>query len=305
MSRGPRSKYWCFTINNPGDIDGEYEIPRYWPDVKYCVWQAEVGESGTEHLQGYVVFIKDCRLSGLKRLCYEAHWEPRRGSHIQAKEYCIKKENPIDGPWVIGSDDDIPNGPGARTDLGALKADLDSKMPLELIADNHFSLFLRHERGIRSYISIKSQHRNFQDGEKPIVFVLTGPSGCGKSSLARQCFPNAYWVSKPNGTQQLWFDGYYAEEVIVFDEFYSWVPYDLLLRIIDFYPLLLPYKGGMVKCRAKIFVFTSNSPYTDWYSKIEDKDPLYRRLAEYGQVYHWSLISKDFERIVVPYFNKI
>jgi hypothetical protein len=305
MSRGPQSCNWCFTINNPGDIDGQYDIPRGWPAVKYCIWQAEVGASGTEHLQGYVVFYKRMRLSALKKICFEAHWEPRRGTHIQAKEYCQKRDNPIDGPWTIGSEEGIPNGPGARTDLDALKADLDSKMALGSIAENHFALFLRYERGIRSYLSLRSEYRKFQPGEKPQIFVLTGPSGCGKTRLARECFPGAYWVTKPTGSSPLWFDDYFGQEVIIFDEFYSWVPYDFLLRLLDFGEMQLPFKGGHAKCRAKIFIFTSNMPYSDWYPKIEDKTAFYRRLSEFGQVYHWNLTKKDFERIVVSYFNKL
>jgi hypothetical protein len=304
-SKRPEALYWCFTINNPGEIDGEYDIPRFWPDVRYCIWQAEVGASGTEHLQGYVAFFSKKRLSALKKLSPEAHWEIRRGTHQQAKAYCMKKDNPVDGPWEIGSEEGIPKGPGARTDIDALKVDMDAGMSLPDLALNHTALFLRYDRGIRNYLALRSDFRKFQPGEKPVVFVLTGPSGCGKTRLARECFPGAYWVTKPTGNQQLWFDDYSGQEVIVFDEFYSWVPYDFLLRLLDYGEMHLPFKGGNAKCRAKIFVFTSNMPYSDWYPKIEDKTAFYRRLSEFGQVYHWNLTKKEFERIVVAYFNKM
>ena len=91
---------------------------------------------------------------------------------------------------------------------------------------------------------------------------------------------------------------------MVFDEFYSWIPYDFLLRLLDFGEMQLPFKGGNAKCRAKIFVFTSNSPYSEWYPKVENKDAFYRRLSEFGQVYHWSDDSNDFKKAIVYNFNK-
>jgi hypothetical protein len=301
MSQGPRCIYWCFTIKQPED----YDIPRDWSYVKYCIWQAEVGEAGNEHLQGYVVFIKQMRLSGLKKVCYEAHWEPRRGTDQQAKEYCKKADNAIDGPWEIGSEDGIPAGPGARTDLDALKRDMDAGMSLSDIAYNHTALYLRYDRGIRNYVALRSDYRRFAPGEKPALFVLTGPSGCGKTRLARECFPGAYWFTKPTGNCQLWFDDYSGQEVIIFDEFYSWIPYDFLLRLLDFGEMLLPFKGGQAKCRAKIFVFSSNCPYTEWYARVANKDGLYRRLSEFGEVYHWSVNDREFKKEIVFYFQSM
>ena len=75
---------WIFTINNPSSN----EIPRTWPGVRYCVWQLETGAEGTNHLQGYLVLEKKKRLRGMKKLNKEAHWEIRKGTHEQAKQYC-------------------------------------------------------------------------------------------------------------------------------------------------------------------------------------------------------------------------
>lgn len=211
-----------------------------------------MGKAGNEHLQGYVGFSKRMRLSELKKLCYEAHWELGRGTHQQAKDYCMKRDNPIDGPWEIGSEEGIAKGPGARTDIDDLKADMDAGMSLVDLADRHTALFLRYEKSIRSYLTLKAKDRTFDCGEKPLIFILTGAPGCGKTCFARECFPSAYWLSKPNGNQQLWFDGYRGQEVLIVDEFYSWIPYDLLCRLWDYYALWLPYKGGSAKCGFKI-----------------------------------------------------
>ena len=96
-----QGKYWVFTINNPKDST----LPRQWGEkVQYCVWQVEKTEEGPQHLQGYVVFKTNQRLAALKKLDGTAHWEPRMGSHEEAKQYCMKEETRQDGPFEIGDE---------------------------------------------------------------------------------------------------------------------------------------------------------------------------------------------------------
>ena len=72
--------------------------------------------------RGYVVFSGKKRLQWLKRNCDQtAHWESRRGSHLQAKEYCSKEESRVDGPWEAGEEGDHLGGQGKRNDMLALK----------------------------------------------------------------------------------------------------------------------------------------------------------------------------------------
>lgn len=90
-----------FTINNPGDV----QEPASWTGVKWITWQQEVGENGTPHLQGYVVFEKNKVLSTLKnKYNSTAHWERRSGSHAQAKAYCNKLDTRKHGPWTLGDE---------------------------------------------------------------------------------------------------------------------------------------------------------------------------------------------------------
>lgn len=90
----------CFTVNNPvDDLD-----PSEWPDVRYCVWQKEVGEAGTPHFQGYVEFTKKKTITAMKRMAglERAHFEKRMGTASQAAEYCQKEEGRLEGPWEYG-----------------------------------------------------------------------------------------------------------------------------------------------------------------------------------------------------------
>lgn len=103
-----RSRTWCFTLNNP---DGSLEFPD---SVRYCKWQLESGDNGTPHYQGYVEFSQPMRLAALKKWLPRAHFEPRKGSRDQAREYCSKLDTRVEGPFEYGT---WETAQGTRTDL--------------------------------------------------------------------------------------------------------------------------------------------------------------------------------------------
>lgn len=90
-----RAKNWVFTLNNYTDNDQQrLRDLASSDDVAYLVFGREVGESGTPHLQGYVEFRSRKRLSQLRALVSDrAHYEVRRGTGVEADEYCKKDED--------------------------------------------------------------------------------------------------------------------------------------------------------------------------------------------------------------------
>ena len=48
-----------------------------------------------------------------RKLDGTAHWEVRKGTHEQAKQYCTKELTRVEGPWEFG----IDRQPGQMTDL--------------------------------------------------------------------------------------------------------------------------------------------------------------------------------------------
>lgn len=283
------SLYYCFTIwplhqqigpDEPLDMEAPKALP-----YQYLIYQSEIGDDGREHIQGYVVLKNRMRATALINIC-PGHYEQRRGTHLQAKEYCRKDPSSRTSEvFIYGDDSEVPQGRGQRTDLLALQKDIDSGKTYVELATDHFGSWLRAEKGIRSYRNIKTEHRKYQDGEKPKIVILWGPSGTGKSTKAMKEYPGAYWLTKPTQrtTEILWQD-YEGQDTVVFDEFYSWIPYDQLLRICDYYPYVVRMLYGSAKLQAKTFVFTSNMDPLKWYEKVEDKSAWNRRVQEFGTI---------------------
>ena len=83
------SKYWCFTWNNYPSRESVHVITNN-PDVQKYVLGYEVGEQGTPHIQGCVMFNKRLRLTGCTKIIDKAHWDWIRGTWTQNIKYCSK-----------------------------------------------------------------------------------------------------------------------------------------------------------------------------------------------------------------------
>lgn len=87
-----QTRHWVFTLNN-WNRDDEQRLVALASSttVSYLVFGYETGESGTPHLQGYIIFAKVKRFNEAKGFLPDrTHLEAKRGSPSQASEYCKK-----------------------------------------------------------------------------------------------------------------------------------------------------------------------------------------------------------------------
>jgi hypothetical protein len=269
MPRGSRHRNWVLTLNNPAGEGASIEehhaatllLLSNEDKVAYSIFQIERGESGTLHAQGYIQFHHPQSLSGVRStISPRGHYEVRRGTHSQAKKYASKEDSRVHPPEEFGEENDAQ---GARSDLLAIKEKLDVGTPMVEVAQEHFGSWVRYHKSFAKYISLIAPPRTWVTE----ALVFWGPSGTGKSKRAcEMAGDSSYWLPKPNSGRAFW-DGYVGQEVVVIDEFYGWLPFDFMLRLLDRYPLRVENKGSSVQFTSKRIIFTSNQCPVKWYRK--------------------------------------
>ncbi len=90
----PPAKHWCFTYNNykEEDIYRIIELISSNNKENTYIFQQELSDEGTRHLQGYINFRKKIRPKGLFKEFNTIHWEKTLNVK-NAIRYCHKKES--------------------------------------------------------------------------------------------------------------------------------------------------------------------------------------------------------------------
>lgn len=269
----PRIRYRnaVITWNHESIEEGMDRIER--PEFcSYWVYQIErCPTTGRLHVQGYAEFSRQVSLNDITGWLPGAHVEPRRGSQAQAREYCMKEDSRVEGPWEDGE----PNQQGMRADLQAIKLMIDNGACEADIADRYFNTWCRNHNAIRRLIQLKQRPLN----QKRTVFVFVGAAGTGKSRTAHEWCPGAFGYVDDPGKE--WWDGYDGRQDVIFDEFRGNLPYAKILRVLDRYPLRVPFKGGFQVRNSTTFIFTSRIPVEEWYPAETDLSELRRRIDHY------------------------
>ncbi len=285
---------WCFTLNNPDtllDLDD--------PNIRYSIYSEEQGT--TYHFQGYIQLYNKQRLSWMQKLIPGAHFEVQRAkNNDDARNYCAKvgDDTFISGPYETGTYTKV----GARTDLIAVKEDLDAGVPMLDIAERHFANWTRYHRSFTLYRTMKMNRRK----EIHSVTVIYGSTGTGKTTYAEECTANGaeiYWVDRPNNGAY-YFEDYRDEDWILLDDFYGWLPQDFLLRLCQPKELRLPFRGGTHNCCATNIIFTTNKRPWTWYKR--DMSNFVRRVTKWIHFtdYMTCYETDDFQRFKDSILNK-
>lgn len=219
---------------------------------------------------------KKQRFSAIKKQVPRAHFQPMEGTVEQAAHYAskphdhcdckhckeAKEEDRLDGPWRLGEHRDS----GTRSDLVALKKDLDSGISMQLISEYHFSNFIRYGRGLKEYRLLHSVPRAW----KTEVAFLFGPRNTGKTWWVHQLSKNLY--IKPHAA---WWTGFDDHTDVLLDEFTS-TKYGKITELnqwLDKYKCTAPVHGGVVNLNPRRIWITCNSHPLTLFPEVSLKKP--------------------------------
>lgn len=254
----PKSRSYLYTLFNydTNDVAQLQSLP-----VIYHVFGYEIcPTTGRKHLQGFIYFENARSMKALKKINNTIHVERNRGTPQQNSDYCRKGGN----FWEKGT---VPSQ-GSRVDWVEVRDALKKDDVIDVIeAYPHVLPAIRTLERYKALL-LKPLHRDVT------VYVRWGGAGTGKTRWAYDNYPDLY--SKPRGE---WWDGYTGQKTILLDDYYGYLPYCELLRVLDRYPYQVPVKGGFIQGQWDTVIITSNKHPSEWYSKGLT-DALSRRFTE-------------------------
>jgi len=159
-----KSRRFVFTINNPTE-DESTKVASFLDSARvvYGVCGRETGETGTPHLQGFVILTGPQRFSFLhQHLCPRAHLEVARAKSPQAADYC-KKDGDYDEYGTL------PDAQGRRSDIDQFKewVTAQSRRPSErMVAAAFPALYLRYRSNLLSLVGHLSPQPTFGLGDE-------------------------------------------------------------------------------------------------------------------------------------------
>lgn len=300
-----QSRNWCFTINNPDDLDDlylDFSSPSWNNQVTFAVYMEERGEEGTRHYQGYLELKSSRRITYLKSRLPRAHLEARRGTREQAILYCVKT---WDHANLTDSSEHSENQEPNTNSLSNETEQTNTRTESTSISPIWFGLQMRPQDFLQSLMNPQRKKKSqrlldiqglLKEGktEEDIANedfelwvrhyrafreyrLLITPSRNHEVTVTVLQGPTGTGKSKwamdnyPNAywkQRSIWWDGYSKQDDVIIDEFYGWMPFDTLLRICDRYPLLVETKGGQVNFVAKNIIITTNAIPSSWYKNV-------------------------------------
>lgn len=261
---------YTFTINNWTEehVDTLSKI-----ECKYIIYGKEVGESGTPHLQGTIVF-KNAVAETSVRKKIPGHIEKCIALH-SSLEYC-KKE----GDYTERGDPPLTNtekGTGEQQRWKQYR-EAAEQGDFENIPEK---IRFNNPRLLQYHRDEHSKKRKLDDTEEVHLWYY-GKSGTGKSRKAREENPDAYLKNCNK-----WWCGYTDEETVLIEDFdkrHECLSYHLKIWA-DRYPFLGEYKGGATRIRPAKIIVTSNYHPRDIWTEETDLGPVLRRfkIVEFPQ----------------------
>lgn len=237
-----QTRRYCFTLNNYTKNQQEVLAAV---ECDYMIVAEEIAPTtGTPHLQGYVVFKKNKRLTGAIKALPGCHVIPATGTTAQNIVYCSKDKCYVE----YGTP---PMTPAQKGLLGkAYWTDVIRAAKAGTVEEEYPSEFMRYNTTCRKLRQVNPPTLPTLNGK-----WYYGPSGTGKSKKAREMYPGLY-----DKLLNKWWDNYDNEDVVLLDDLGHFAAPKMgpaLKRWADHYPFRAEVKNGSMVIRPQMIIVTS------------------------------------------------
>ena len=280
-----QSRKWSLTINNPQDVGLNKDViigilMKFFPD--YFCMADEISTTDTPHTHIFIYSNSPIRFNTLKNRLPTAHIEKAYGSAKENRDYVGKF-----GKWAdsekaetVVADSFFEYGemPTEKSEKNPKMCKLienikDGKRTAEIIDDTpNFAFRIKDIDILRQTLlseKYTTENRNLE------VSYIFGASGTGKTRwiYAKHNSRDICRITNYRNNRGISFDGYFGQDVLVFEEFNSQIPIEDMLNYLDIYPLFLPARyNDRIACYTKIYI-TSNVPLDEQYKDIQIYKP--------------------------------
>lgn len=277
MGNNSQSRKWNITINNPETVGLNHEAimeklklfyPRY-----YCLAD-EIATTGTPHTHIFVLADSPIRFSTLKNRFPLAHIEKAFGSAQDNRAYIRKEgkwantekaETSLPETFVEYGEMPTPKAEKAPAMAEVIEAIKDGKTTAEIVEDNPALAFRVQQINTLRQTLLAEQY--MKENRNVEVTYIYGATGAGKTRgiFAKHSPMDVCRVTNYGSKRGINFDGYSAQDVLVFEEFASQIPIEDMLSFLDIYPVYLPARySDRVACFTTVYI-TSNLPLGQQY----------------------------------------
>jgi Putative viral replication protein len=227
-----RAKRWCFTLNNYDD-ESQQRVRELATSSEYLVFGREVGDSGTPHLQGFIIFKNQLRFNRVQELLPGCHLSVAR-TVSQAAEYC-RKDGDFEEFGTIPVDTS-----GKRSDIDCFKEAVENG-EVKTFRDallNHCSVYAKYPRFVHSYLEakytkdreiVRHELREWQSvlyndlerqvDDRKVIFIVDEKGNSGKSwfcDYVRELKSNVQ-ILTPGKKADMAYEYYTATEILFMD----------------------------------------------------------------------------------------
>ena len=261
-------KFEELIIKRPFFKDWE-SVEKYFDNIehrRYVVFQLEVGEDGTEHLQGGIFFTICKRFKTVKDLLPFAHLEKAKGSNSQVRDYCMKSETQVKEPVEIGTFAEERERTDIKDFVQLVQAGF-SKLELSKL---YPSLYLKERNKLDMVSADMYEEYSYKCRDVDVTYIY-GNAGVGKSTWIRRNvgLKNSFWVTLYDNSM---FTNYNYQDNLILDEFRGNITIQTLNMMLDHNPFQLRGLGCLKFATYHHVYIVSNYKLTDLYKNVQTEN---------------------------------